>query len=140
MDFLGYVLGWIIIGGLVLWIAWGFLYVFASPFVGGGTPEPPRPRVHFWKEPFWRDTKPRCYGGCGTVIRDRTHCPECAAKVTAASAAKREQQRKLDRLKNELARRERQRERRELAKTAKCQTSTPPTGPVVLKAGEAYRP
>lgn len=138
MDLLGYVLASVILVAL-----------FSGLFSGsGGGPPPPPSRALKWSDfsswknfraAFWPDTRPRCDGGCGTVIRDRSYCAACAARVTAASKAKREKQAELDRMHNELERRERQRLRREAAKLAK--TSPPPkTGPIVVPKGQPYRP
>ena len=80
----------------------------------------------------------RCYN-CGAKGQwNNSHCPACEAKRLAGYAAQREKDRIYNKLANELARRERQKERRALAKAA--QTATPKTGPIVVLKGQPYRP
>lgn len=140
LSFLAYLIAFLIIG----WLVWSVVSsLIADGLEGSHAYVPPPRRDLHWRDfnpRNWRirDVRPKCYGGCGTVVRGTSHCAACEAKRLADHAAQREKDRAYNTLANELARRERQKERRAAKKLA--QTTTPKTGPIVVPKGQPYRP
>lgn len=122
LSFLAYLIAFLIIG-IIACAIWN---AFASVMEDA------------WNAPSGGDSSKRrirCYN-CGAKGQwNNSHCPPCEAKRLADQPAK---DRATFKLAYDLARRERQKARRALAKAAK--TATPQTGPIVVPKGQPYRP